>query len=158
METLNSEEISSARRDAREFAWRHFDFHAKQRIEMFKAYVTLMTIAYAGYGFAAQSKVYILGITFSILAIVFSLIFQLFDVRVRQLIKISEAFLLKDEYLISKTILDPDIRLFRKSDLVTRMAVGSFRLTYSTLFRLLFNLNMLISGLTLVAFVVAQLK
>ena len=45
-----------------------------------EAYLTLITIAYASFGFVAQSKFYAFGVIFAGLSIVFSIIFYLFDV------------------------------------------------------------------------------
>jgi hypothetical protein len=60
-----SDEPQKARDVARETAWKHFDLHAKQRIEVFKSYLTLSAVIFAGYGVAFQMKLYGVGIASS---------------------------------------------------------------------------------------------
>jgi len=140
--------------DAREFAWRHFDFHAKQRIEVFKAYLTLVTIVYAGCGVSVQSKAYSIGLTLCAVSIIFSVVFYLFDVRSRQLIKISERYLIKEEARLAQLTKNEAIRLFRKSDLAAAVAKQGFRVTFSNLFSALFISNAAVSVLLFFIFLV----
>jgi hypothetical protein len=147
------EELSESADQAREFAWKHFDFHAKQRIDMFKSYLTLLAILYAAFGLSIQTKGYLLGIVFAVISILFSTIFYLLDIRNRQLIIIAERFLIKEELRLALRISDHDIRLFRKSDLVTKIGRPSIRLSYSNLFRLFFGLNILAAIALLLIFI-----
>jgi hypothetical protein len=155
----SSEENSDARAAARELAWRHFDFHAKQRIDMFKAYLTIVAILFASFGVTAQYKFYILGAAFALMSLIFSAVFYLFDLRTRQLIKISEAYLLKEEKRIAMIVGDRDALLFKKSDRITYFGHQGFRLTYTNLFRVLFVSNMTLSFIVLSLFLIyAQLQ
>jgi hypothetical protein len=151
------DEKDEAYTSARELAWRHFDFHAKQRIDMFKSYLTLITIVYVGLGVAIQSKIYMIGILFCLLLICFSVLFYLFDLRNRQLVRISESYLLSEEKRISKIIAKSDIRLFYKSNLITHFSSRHLRLTYSNLLRLLFGLNAVVA-LVFAAIFIAMLS
>jgi hypothetical protein len=139
---------------ARELAWRHFDFHAKQRVEVFKAYLTLVTIVYAGCGVSLQVKAYSIGLVLSAASVLFSIIFYLFDARSRQLVKISERFLITEESRLSRLIGNQAIRLFRKSDLATTVAKRGIRVTFSNLFSALFLSNAAISLLLFCTFLV----
>jgi len=115
-------------------------------MDVFKAYLTLITIIFAGYGISIQAKAFFVGITLSIFSIVLATIFYLLDVRTVQLIKIAERFLLKDEKRISKLLKDRDIEFFRKSDLLTHVSrVCGLRLSYGNLFRVFYALNALLS-------------
>jgi hypothetical protein len=134
-------------KEARSFAWDHFDLHAKQRMEMFRSYVTFIAVVYAGYGWSIQAKEYWIGALLGLFAIFLSFSFFLFDQRIRQLLKISERYLLDDEKRLSKLISNPNIRLFHKSDLITHFDAGYFRLTYSNLFRGVYLGNILVAVL-----------
>ena len=134
--------------EARRFAWDYFDLHSKHRLEMFKSYVTFVGLIYAGFGAALQTKLYAICFVLSFLAVALSAIFYLFDVRIRQLIKISENYLLDSEKQLSKIVYNPKIRLFRKSDLITHINRHYLRVTYSNL----------IGGVYLASVVVAMLS
>ncbi len=115
--------------EARRFAWDYFDLHSKHRLEMFKSYVTFVGLIYAGFGAALQTQLYAICFVLSFLAVALSAIFYLFDVRIRQLIKISESYLLDSEKQLSQLVSNPKIRLFRQSDLITHINRRCFRVT-----------------------------
>jgi hypothetical protein len=139
---------------ARNFAWKHFELHAGHRLEMFKAYVAFVAISYAGFAAALQAKAYVIDLALSILAILLSIVFLLFDLRIRQLIKISERYLLDDELLLSDALQNQNIRLFRKSDLITHIGYQGFKLTYSNLFRGIYYSNVILGFLLAIASIV----
>jgi hypothetical protein len=132
-------------KEARDLAWNHFDLHAKQRMEMFRSYVTFIAIIYAGYGATLQSSSYFIGGALSLLAIFLSVVFFLFDLRIRQLLKISERYLIDEEKRLSESLHNANIRLFRKADMITHIGGSYFKLTYSTLFRGIYLANVLIA-------------
>jgi hypothetical protein len=136
---------SQIQKEARDFAWGHFALHATHRLEMFKSYVAFTALTYAGFGISLQAKVYFIGAALSVFAISLSLVFYLFDRRIRQLLKISERYLLDAESELSKTLLNKNIRLFRKSDLITHIGESSFRLTYTNLFGGVYLINVVFS-------------
>ena len=105
-------------------------------MEMFRSYVTFIAVVYAGYGWSLQVKAYWIGALLGLFAIFLSASFFLFDLRIRQLLKISEQYLKQEELRLSKSLSNPDIRIFRKSDLITHISVRyfKFRLTYTNLF------------------------
>jgi hypothetical protein len=138
--------------EARKFAWGHFDLHARHRLEMFRSYVAFLGLTYGGYAAALQLKAYIVSIALSIFAIALSVVFYLFDVRIRILIKIAERYLLDSEKQLGQLLSNQNIRLFRKSDLVTHINVRCFRVTYSNLFWGIYFGNILVAiGLILLA-------
>lgn len=141
-------------RAARKFAWKHFELHASHRLEMFKAYVAFAAISYAGFAAALQAKAYPIDLVLSILSVLLSVIFSLFDLRIRQLIKISERYLLDDERLLSDALQNQNIRLFRKSDLITHIGYRGFKLTYSNLFRGIYYSNFILGCLLAIASIV----
>ena len=98
------EEELKARDTARELAWRHFDLHAKQRIEVFKSYLTLLAVIFAGYGVAAQTKLNRVGFAIAIFSILISVFFWFLDRRTRDLVKLSEGYLKGEEERLSKVL------------------------------------------------------
>jgi hypothetical protein len=77
-----------------DFAWKHFDFHAKQRTTMFQYFVTIMPLVVGAYFYVFKDKPVTLtayeltGI--ATLGFLLSLAFWMFDVRNRHLYAISE--------------------------------------------------------------------
>jgi hypothetical protein len=94
-----------------DFAWKHFDFHAKQRTTMFQYFVTVAPLIVAAYFYFLKEKpvAYVPQSLFVIAVIgaVLSIVFGLLDVRNRDLYRISERnlHLLEKSYLY-KTPLD----------------------------------------------------
>lgn len=144
--------LSDEQTAAREFAWQHFALHATQRLEMFRSYVAFIAIIYAAFGVSLQTKTYFVGAIASLLGIIISTAFALFDKRIRTLLKISERYLLDEEARLSKVLGNIHIRLFRKSDTITRITRGHATLTYSTLFRAIYLINFI---LCLLGFIVS---
>jgi hypothetical protein len=148
------EEETKVQIEARKFAWDHFDLHAGHRLEMFRSYVALLGLTYAGFGAALQLKAYFICAALSVFAAILSMIFFLFDMRIRLLLKISERYLLDAEKQLSVLLANPNIRLFRKSDLITQVNVRCFRLTYSNLFCIIYFGNVLVALASLAGLIV----
>lgn len=151
---MANDPLEARLKEARDFAWNHFDLHAKQRMEMFRSYVTFIAVVYAGYGVSLQARAIFLGIVLCLFAIIISVIFYLFDLRIRQLLKISERYLLDEELRLSKAISNRNIRVFHKSDLVTQFRGRCMKLTYSELFRSFYLFNSLIPILFIIALII----
>lgn len=152
--TMTTSQIDECVKEARDLAWNHFDLHAGHRMEMFRSYVTYIAVVYAGYGWSLQAKAFWIGALLGLFAIIISTSFFLFDLRIRQLLKISERYLLDDEKRLAKSLANPNIRIFRKSDLITHVAVRYFRLTYTNLFRGIYLSNILVSLMFLAALLI----
>jgi hypothetical protein len=88
-----------------DFAWKHFEFHAKQRTTMFQYFVTVAPLIVAAYFYFLKEKpvAYVPEALFVIAVIgaVLSIVFGLLDVRNRDLYRISEEnlCLLEKSYL-----------------------------------------------------------
>ena len=79
------------------------------------------------------------GLLLSLFSMALAAIFYLLDLRTVQLIKIAERFLVKEEAHFSRALGDPDIALFRKSNLITRVSrICGARLSYGYLFYIFF--------------------
>lgn len=137
-------------KEAHEFAWKHFDFHARQRIDDFKSYLTLVTIMFAGFGVALQIRIFELGVMLCVLSFLLALIFLALEERNKQLVKVSEGYLKRSEARLKKAIGVSEITLFAKSEAVHKFL--GMRLSYSKLFRAFFVINLLVSIVMLIIF------
>ena len=145
--------IEETQKAAREFAWKHFDFHAKQRIEVFKSYLTLLAFIFAGYGVAVQTSNFSLGALLAFYSICLAILFWRWDRRSCDLIKTSETYLLKDEAQLA-AVVGPEVRLFAESDrLSDESAKTGRRLSYTQILRDFFIIGGLVHGLILLFFV-----
>jgi hypothetical protein len=88
-----------------EFAWDHFDFHAKQRITMFNFFILLLPFLFGGIFYNLKVDA---GLSHPFISLVIaaagatvSLTFLLFDVRSRRLIYLSQInlMLMEEQYL-----------------------------------------------------------
>lgn len=75
-----------------ELAWRHFDFHARQRTTMFHFFILLVPVLFGGCFILFREREIVgpwLGITASFTGAVLALIFFLLDLRNRQMYRVS---------------------------------------------------------------------
>lgn len=149
------DEEQKARDVARETAWKHFDLHAKQRIEVFKSYLTLSAVIFAGYGVAFQMKLYGVGIALALFSILIALLFWLLDQRTRDLIKLSEKYLKGEETRLADTLHDESINLFSESDRLSdvRKIMGT-KISYGRIFSTFFIINIALAVFLVCVFVV----
>jgi hypothetical protein len=88
-----------------DYAWKHFDFHARQRTTMFQYFATMLPLIVAAYFYFLKEKPLHLVdealLTIALIGVILSIVFCLLDVRNRQLYRISESnlMLLEKNYL-----------------------------------------------------------
>jgi hypothetical protein len=134
-----TEEETAAREISRDLSWKHFDLHAKQRIEVFKSYLTLVALIFAGYGVALQAKLYSVGMAIACFAAVVSVLFWFLDKRTRALIKLSEGYLKGEEQRLAATLQDARIALFTASDrLSDQDKICDVKISYGRIFSTFF--------------------
>jgi len=151
--TTIDDSVDKARDAARDIAWKHFDLHAKQRIEVFKSYVTLITVIFAGYGIAFQTKTHWLGVVVAVFSILISLLFWFLDRRTRELIKLSERYLKDEETRLAEILRSESIMLFTESDrLSDSSAKKGRRVSYSSIFTKFFWINIVLAALFIAVF------
>jgi hypothetical protein len=156
--SMSSTSDEEARKAAREFAWKHFEFHAKQRIEIFKSYLTLLALIFAGYGVAFQTKNYALGVVLTLYSQGLTTLFGFWDARSRDLIKISEAYLKTDEEWLAKLV-GPKVMLFTESDrIIAEPNSDSAKRSYTRIIRYFFVAGTVVNIAILIWFVFAFCK
>lgn len=152
-----NEDERVARDVARELAWRHFDLHAKQRIEVFKSYLTLLAVIFAGYGVAAQAKLNCVGIAIAIFSFLISIFFWFLDRRTRDLVELSEEYLKGDEERLSKTLNDTRILLFAESDRLSKAnKICGLKISYGYIFTAFFFSNIVLAVFACLYFFVSK--
>lgn len=149
-------DTSSAREVARDFAWKHFDLHAKQRIEVFKSYLTLITLIFAGYGVAFQTKNYGLGILLALFSLIVSFFFRQLDERTKALIKLSETYLKDEESNLARELQNKHIAIFAESDRLSE--VQGPGISYGTIFSWFFLANGVFAVIMASLFVCSKLS
>jgi hypothetical protein len=80
-----------------EYAWRWFDFHAKQRMQLFNFFLIITGILANAYVAAYSSHLHFMTIAVSLLGVLQACGFFVFDLRSRQLTRFSEDVLEKLE-------------------------------------------------------------
>jgi hypothetical protein len=151
---MNDDE-QKARDVARETAWKHFDLHAKQRIEVFKSYLTLSAVIFAGYGVTFQVKLYGIGIALALFSILISVLFWFLDQRTRDLVKLSETYLKGEEKRLADTLHDESIKLFAESDRLSdvRKIIG-IKISYGRIFSIFFVINIALAAFLVSVFII----
>lgn len=130
---------------ALDHAWRYFQMHAQQRINVFNYFVASSSLLVTGLGIALHSPrdTWYLGVVAGMLLILISFIFWNLDARVSSLIKVSEEIISRAE---ERLITDPELRTVSVERTLTRMTKFSLfnTWTYGQAFRRIFAIMALI--------------
>jgi hypothetical protein len=159
----DAEAKNDAQRTAWNFTWQSFNIHANRRFEIFKAYLTLLALIFAGYGASLQFQALWIGLLLSVYSLLISIIFYLLDVRTRGLIAGTLPFLTAEEKRLAQELNDDRIELFRNSDKLATKRIRLFRnsnrlvikirLGYSTLLNAFFAVNIVVSFIFAIVFI-----
>ena len=131
-------------KEARDYAWRYFDLHAKQRMSVFNFFLVLAGLLAASYvnSFTGAPPNHALSTILATMLSLISLIFWRLDRRTAYLIKNAEAALAHAEEVLSGPDSEPTVdQLIRFEAKRTRELTRSWfstHMTYSTCFRSVF--------------------
>jgi len=125
-----------------EHAWKYFEIHANQRMQMFNYYIAISTAITAGLAtsFQVGYKLSMLGIVMGLLLMLVSFIFSKLDARTSFLIKHAEQSLKKFELAVNS----PDYFIFTLEENITHLNLTSNRChiftswTYTKSFQFMF--------------------
>lgn len=84
-------------KNAHEYAWQWFAYHATQRMNSFNFFFVLEAALTAAYLAAVSASYYLLAVAFAVMLFVTAMMFWRLDLRNLELIKIGEAYLKKSE-------------------------------------------------------------
>lgn len=87
---MSEENFSDADKTAYDYAWKWFDFHGKQRMQLFNYFLIITGILANAYVTALDKKFFSVGAIVCILGVLQSLAFIVFDVRSRSLTERAE--------------------------------------------------------------------
>ena len=127
-----------------ELAWKHFNYHADQRLKAFNFFVVVITFILAGAFAALAGKMQReVGLIAGIALVFLPWIFYGLDQRNRQLIKLAEKALADFEHKFPSASRDPQtsIGLFSIADQFLRTNKPRLVLTYNQSFRAFYILS-----------------
>lgn len=87
---MPEEDLSETEKLAFDYAWNWFDFHGKQRMQLFNYFLIITGILATAYVTALDKKLYSIGIAVCLLGIIQSVGFIIFDIRNRDLTERAE--------------------------------------------------------------------
>jgi hypothetical protein len=119
--TADEQKLADTLKAARDYVWKSFDLHFKQRSEFLRNYSSISVAIYAGYGFVLKDQQYLFGVFVASFAIVLTLAFYRIDGSARRFMWDYKAFLAEDERLMATILRDENpqlaehVKLFEKS-------------------------------------------
>ena len=102
--------------DAYDMAWRWFELHARQRMDLFRFYATVYVALLAGLGALWRFEFHIGVLVLSVVGIIFCSIFQGLDRRTSALIKLGEQVMLIEQMRLKDGVGYENIELCRAAD------------------------------------------
>ena len=122
-----------ARDEARKYAWDWFAYHAKQRLDVFRFYLIVVALIFAGALRLLETGLYFLSITLSMFLIFCTFLFYRLDRRNSTLVKLGEKYLKEEEKLLSEEINSKHIMILKQAE----NKKGCFS-SFSQIFRYMF--------------------
>jgi hypothetical protein len=127
---------------ARDYVWKSFDLHFKQRNEFMRFYLTILIPIYGAYGFVLKEKLYLYGVLIAILAIIITVLFKSLDRAAQEFMWDYRDFMQDDEIKMAAILNNERVKLFAKSS--TRP-----RTSYRSMFVSFFWANIVLSAFIL---------
>ena len=111
----SAEEQAETLTAARDYVWKSFDLHFKQRTEFLRFYITILLPIYAAYGVVLKEKLFAYGIMVSAFTVITTILFAFLDRRAQTFMWDYRAFMLDDEARMAQILDNPLIKLFEAS-------------------------------------------
>jgi hypothetical protein len=102
--------------DAQQYAWNSFEYHAKQRMDVFRFYLILVGLVFVGAFRTIEEEHSGIAILILFFLIFITFIFYRLDIRGKELVKISEEYLKYSESAMSKKLSNPSIAIISLAD------------------------------------------
>lgn len=139
---VDAEQAKSIHSEARQYAWSSFEYHAKQRMDVFRFYLIVVGLVFIG-SFRLLEKGYeLLALMSFAFLLLSSFVFHRLDVRGKDLVQISERHLKKEEKRMAEILSSDDIAIISNADLLSaeKKASGPWILRNSYSFSQLFSI------------------
>lgn len=146
----SDQSVEAATKEASEYAWKWFQYHATQRQTVFQFFLAIIGAVLAGYfALTHDGAISPLSRWFGVLVLILAFLFWRLDCRGRQLVKIGERYLAHEEQRLAALLQTDEIRLMANADAdkgeyPCLQAVHSFRQIYRDIFILIGSLGVLI--------------
>lgn len=114
---LKAESADEAHKAALDHAWAHFAYHANQRFVTFRFYLIIVAVLLGAYVKLMSDGAAVVASVIAVLGVIFSYVFLRLDFRNKDLIKLSEEVLEKEEEILTSKIGYEDIKIIQKSNL-----------------------------------------
>ncbi|WP_193367894.1 hypothetical protein [Pelagibius marinus] len=101
---------------ARDLAWKWFEYHAGQRLAVFRFFLLVIAFISAGYVSSLLAKEHLVSGILALVLLVSTFLFYRLDRRNRALVKISEAYLKDDQAELAQQLGKSGIKLIEISD------------------------------------------
>ena len=108
--------LESAQEAAREMAWKWFEYHAGQRLSVFRFYLIIVAFISAGYVSAALKVEFTISCALAFILLVFSFLFYRLDCRTKNLVKVGEKYLKEEQERLFELIGSKEIELVKMAD------------------------------------------
>lgn len=134
---------------AREYAWKWFDYHAAQRITIFRFYLIFVALLVAGYSTLTIEGQFGSSIGAALFLVIATVLFMRLDERNKQLVKLGEDFLKEEEAKVAEAIGSSTIRIASGAETKKHRHFCSFRQIYGALFWTIFVMSAFMVGRSL---------
>jgi hypothetical protein len=112
-------------RDAYDYAWNWFKYHAEQRLAMVRFAVLILGAIAAGVGYLHQNKTFFISVLLCIFGIIASYCFLKLDHRTADLIKLGEKALAERENEMAEAVNSETIKMFQHAESLREKNLGT---------------------------------
>jgi hypothetical protein len=144
----NIEAKNSRANVAFEYAWKYFEYHASQRLQMIRFYVTAIIAIGTGIGFLYKEDDFALAALMSIFGAAITVIFWRLDRRVADLIKYAERALKFEESRLARETENEAMRIAEAADGKRRIFPYTYRQNFLVMFGLVAVVFLLLAYLS----------
>ena len=105
-----------AHEEARKYAWDWFSYHAKQRMDVFRFYLIVVALVFAGVLRLLETESYFLSIALSLFLVFCTFLFYRLDRRNSSLVKLGEQYLKQEEKRLAQKLNSDLIMILNESE------------------------------------------
>jgi hypothetical protein len=142
--TPEQQERADALKAARDYVWKSFDLHFKQRNEFLRTYSAIAVAVYAAFGFVLKEQQHVFGLFVATFSILLCLLFLKVDRGAKQYMWDYRSFLRADEELMARTLTPVDADLAQHVKLFAK--TGQRPGGYGAAIRMFYVANMLLAA------------
>ena len=143
---MSEQDLFEYRKDAADQLWKLFEVHASQRMSHFRFFIVMISIFFAGIGVLSKDdENFFLLILLSSFFLITTFVFQSLDKRTRELLKLSENYLIEYQAYLSGILDTPHTKMIEKSN-------DSSTLSYTKSFQIMYISTYILGAIMLIYF------